>query len=711
MMSLLSAACGERSEAEPRAAVITRAAAADGAAAQVRRAYLGRDYWACARDGAALRLVHPDSAPLQAWTILCVARSGVDAVPLAEAMLAERPGDPWALFARAGALVDHPGRGAEEAAPAARVALAAMPDHPDAVWLLGRALVVHAPRDEAAAFFAERPQPAPADLVALELAFAAQQPEATESRVSELAARVRAADPGNVDAEFMTATWQLQNSRASEAEASLRRALELSPHSPALHSKLWQAIRLSPVREAADRRAAIDADVALLLRHRGDAPAALQAAAYVYTDMAPETYQELTAELLARFPDSAEADWARYGQILALDEARYGREGRVDPAADAEELRLLDAFLARRVIVTRLLADVTRMRYGLLSQAEGVSSEQQLAALQAWARHDRINVHGQADAVARFSARTDHDAEAEAIARLILEHGEARLAEQRRIDPSEVDAGSMLTPLYAALATTLQAQGRDGEAREVLGRGRAHRYKAPEFLVQLAAVAEADGNIDEAEQWLVEGLSRWGGEAVCGEALRQLYRRQHGSERGYAEHRARLEVEHVERRRAALLAKSAVAEPQALRPFVLAKVGGGERDSASLRGKLGIINFWSRNCGPCVREMPALQQLADALAGSPDVVVTTVNADDDPAGLAEWMTGRELRLEVLLGARYFNDLGYRGVPQTLFVAPDGRVLFAHEGAPARLVEEFGWYVEATRERAAREAGASLHAAG
>ncbi|MBZ5714930.1 redoxin domain-containing protein [Nannocystis pusilla] len=708
LLLVASAACDSRPASEPRTTTVT---AADGAVAQVRRAYLGRDFWACARDGAALRLVHPDSAPLQSWTILCVARAKADAVPLAEAMLRERPGEPWALFARAGALVDHPRRGAEEGIPAARAALAAMPDHPDAVWLLARALVVHAPREEAEAFFAAQPQPAPADLVALELAFVAQQFETTESRIAELADRVRALDPDNVDAEFMTATWQLLHRRPGEAEASLRRALALSPHAPPLHARLWQAIDVSPTREAADRRAAIDADVALLLQHRGDSPAALQAAAHVYQDMSQETYQELTAEVLTRFPDSAEADWARYGQLLALDMARDGRKGPADPAADAEELRLLDAFLARPV-VTRLLGDVTRMRYWLLRDIEGVAPEALRDALQAWAQHDRNNFQALAVVAVELSERTAYDAEAEAIARLALERGEARLAEARRTDPAAAtrDPGFLLTPLYGALAATLQAQGRDAEAREVLERGRPLESRAAKYLVQLAALAEADGRLDEAEQLLVEGLPRWGGDATCDDALRQLYRRRHGNERGYAAHRERLEAEHHERRRTALLAKSTV-EPEALRPFALPKLGGGERASDSLRGKLAVIHFWGRSCGACVMEMPALQQFADAVAGSPDVVFTTVHTDDDTAELTEWLAERQLRLEVLLGARYYLDSGWRSIPLTLFVAPDGRVAFVHEGASARLVEEFGWYVEATRERATRDAVASLRAAG
>ena len=127
---------------------------ATDAIAEVRRGYFGRDFWACARTGEA---EHPGSAPLRAWTIACAARADEQALPLAEAMLAEKPGEPWALWARAAALIDDDRRGPTEGITAARAAAAAL-SHPDGTWLVGRALVVHGTYEEALAFFASVPE-------------------------------------------------------------------------------------------------------------------------------------------------------------------------------------------------------------------------------------------------------------------------------------------------------------------------------------------------------------------------------------------------------------------------------------------------------------------------------------------------------------------------------------------------------------------------
>ncbi|MCY0985730.1 redoxin domain-containing protein [Nannocystis sp. ILAH1] len=580
---------------------------------RVRRGYHGRDWWGCAREGATLRLQYPDSAPLQAWTLLCVARSGEDAVPLADAMLSERPGDPWALFARAGALVDHPGRGEAESIPAARVAQTALPDHPDATWLLARALVVHAAQSEAAAFFAAQPGPTSAQLHALELAFTLNTPDVDAQRVFALTEQARAADPRCVDAEFLPGLWLLNRRRPAEAEVLVRRALELSPHSAAIRSTLWSAIRQADHRDAADKRAAIEADMRLLLLTRGDAPEALMAARQASQDMFKETYEALSDELVARFPAYQQADWARYERLAALWEARYERrqKGAPDPAADEHLRRELDAFIARPPSRPALLGDVYHERYRLVRDDDAAAPEALLAAVQAWAPHEQRNIHSLADAAVELAERTPYRTEAEAIARLALQRLDARVALVRAAfsDQAVVDSetAAFSTALHGALGAVLLAQGRRAEARAELDAAWSQgKRTSPELFVRMAALAEAEDRIADAEALLAEGLSRWRGEEICDKPLKRLYQRQHGDDRGYAAHRQKLEAAVRDRRRAALLS-TAIAEPKPLPPFVLPRLGGGEVRSESLRGRIAVINVWAKWCGPCVAEMSALQ--------------------------------------------------------------------------------------------------------
>ncbi|MDC0719896.1 redoxin domain-containing protein [Nannocystis bainbridge] len=711
--------------------------AATAALEQVRRGYMGRDWWGCAHEGAALREKHPDDARLQAWTILCAGRSGGNALAQAEAMLAERPGDPWALFARAGALLDDPSRGQQESIPAARAALAALDGHPDALWQLGRALVVHAPRIETVQFFAEHGGATP-DLLALELAFAIQSIGSTEAQVLELAARTRAADPNNVDAEFATATWLLNHRRPDEAGPLLVRALELSPHSSSLHAQLWEALLqasdsaaggaggamveapLAREHDDADRstweamvqaarrgpegrRAVIDAGVASLLRARPDSPGTLKTAADVYATLAPEVQAKYEAELLERFPASGSADWVRVGQLRKLTQARYERETKKTPdvAADAQLRAQIETLLRERPpALPGLRAEQYMELYFLLRDDEQAAPEVLLSTLQAWVEVEPRNFIVLADAAVVLAERTPYRREAEVILREAIRRSEAMLAAGRaQEDDSKIfdeQDSYFAGRMNSALGSVLLAQGRRDEAREAFARVQALANKSPEMVLPLAAFAESEGRIAEAEQLLVEGLALWGGEKSCEEALRGLYRRQHGSDRGYARHRARLEDDVRAKRRAQVLA-GAIAEPKPLPPFALPRLNDEELRSEALRGRVAVINLWTTWCGPCAAEMPALQQLADAYAKDPDVAVLTINGEPHTDELRGWLAERKIRLEVLLGARWTSDNGFTTLPTTLFVDRAGRVVFSHEGATERLVEEFTWRIEALRE--------------
>ena len=48
----------------------------------------------------------------------------------------------------------------------------------------------------------------------------------------------------------------------------------------------------------------------------------------------------------------------------------------------------------------------------------------------------------------------------------------------------------------------------------------------------------------------------------------------------------------------------------------------------SLRGKVVVLNFWTKTCGPCLEEMPELSDLTKILKSREDVVVLAVSTDD-----------------------------------------------------------------------------------
>lgn len=58
----------------------------------------------------------------------------------------------------------------------------------------------------------------------------------------------------------------------------------------------------------------------------------------------------------------------------------------------------------------------------------------------------------------------------------------------------------------------------------------------------------------------------------------------------------------------------------------LASLTGENVALTSLRGKVVAVDFWATYCGPCVRTMPHLQELDDALADD-DFALYSINVD------------------------------------------------------------------------------------
>jgi DsbE subfamily thiol:disulfide oxidoreductase len=65
-------------------------------------------------------------------------------------------------------------------------------------------------------------------------------------------------------------------------------------------------------------------------------------------------------------------------------------------------------------------------------------------------------------------------------------------------------------------------------------------------------------------------------------------------------------------------------------------VAGGTVGPEAYRGRAVVVNFWATWCGPCRREQPALQRLAEEY-GDRGVAFVGVNFRDDPAAAREYL--------------------------------------------------------------------------
>jgi len=111
-------------------------------------------------------------------------------------------------------------------------------------------------------------------------------------------------------------------------------------------------------------------------------------------------------------------------------------------------------------------------------------------------------------------------------------------------------------------------------------------------------------------------------------------------------------------------------------------------NSALHTGKPVVVNFWASWCGPCADEAPVLENAARRYGDSITFVgVDVQDIDSDAQGFLH-----------KYGISYMNgsgdagpisvQYGMRGVPETYFIAPDGRLIRKWNTLTAADLEQF-----------------------
>ena len=126
---------------------------------------------------------------------------------------------------------------------------------------------------------------------------------------------------------------------------------------------------------------------------------------------------------------------------------------------------------------------------------------------------------------------------------------------------------------------------------------------------------------------------------------------------------------------------------------VLADLDGRQVDLGAMKGKVVVIDFWASWCGPCRRGLPLLQQYADEVKGNDKVAVFAVNVweqckPDEVAGkVRDTWEKLKLTLPVLLDrdAKLISAYGFDGIPATVVIGPDGKLVSSHMGLDQDLV--------------------------
>jgi cytochrome c biogenesis protein CcmG, thiol:disulfide interchange protein DsbE len=109
-------------------------------------------------------------------------------------------------------------------------------------------------------------------------------------------------------------------------------------------------------------------------------------------------------------------------------------------------------------------------------------------------------------------------------------------------------------------------------------------------------------------------------------------------------------------------------------------IGAGTYDLGTLRGRPALVNFWASWCADCRAEFAALRAARDQFRDQ-GLVVVGVAVQDTADGARAFAdeSGADWPLLFDEGSRAALAYGVTAVPQTFFVAADGRIDAVHAG--------------------------------
>jgi thiol-disulfide isomerase/thioredoxin len=109
-------------------------------------------------------------------------------------------------------------------------------------------------------------------------------------------------------------------------------------------------------------------------------------------------------------------------------------------------------------------------------------------------------------------------------------------------------------------------------------------------------------------------------------------------------------------------------------PLALVDPDGRAVTLESLRGKVVILNFWASWCGPCIDELPVLNDLADSAAAHGKVIVLGVNYKESAATIQKFAAEHAFRYSVVMDRTGDAFKGWTGgvLPATILIDRGGR---------------------------------------
>ena len=188
------------------------------------------------------------------------------------------------------------------------------------------------------------------------------------------------------------------------------------------------------------------------------------------------------------------------------------------------------------------------------------------------------------------------------------------------------------------------------------------------------------GYFDQAEEVLLKAYRK--GSLVAEELFKDTYVARTGDSHGFPDYfMGRLTGEKSEK---------SPAEKPGLEPAPKIEgttLDGTELTSESLKGQLVVVNFWFTTCGPCIAEMPELNELVNKFSGKAKFLAF---ATDPAERVRQFLQDHEFRYEIVPSSRRMAEaFGVKEFPRHYIIDRDGYIVWEARGAAPKTVEMLG----------------------